>query len=103
MLDEIDREATQGVIARLIASASDGDLGLATNVGAVYVTYGLLETALSAFVSASARARLRAGLPPLLGRRGDPARDATDGIAALLGACRWTTTSARQTAASRLA
>ncbi len=84
MLDEIDREATQGVIARLIASASEGDLGLATDVGAVYVTYGLLETALSAFVSPTARARLRAGLPPLIGRRGEPARDAT-GIAALLG------------------
>lgn len=84
MLDEIDRDATQGVIARLIASAADGDLSLATDVGAVYVTYGLLETALSAFVSPTARARLRAGLPPLIGQRRDPARDAA-GIGALLG------------------
>jgi Zn-dependent protease with chaperone function len=84
LLDEIDREATQGVIARLIASAADGDLSLATDIGAVYVTYGLLETALSAFVSPTARARLRAGFPPLFGRRGDAARDAA-GIAALLG------------------
>ncbi len=84
MLDEIDRESTQGVVARLIASAADGDLGLATDVGAVYVTYGLLETVLGAFVSPTARSRLRAGLKPLLRRGQDPARDAA-GIAALLG------------------
>ncbi len=84
LLDAIDREATQGVVARLIASAGDGDLGLATDVGAVYVTYGLLETALSAIVSPSARVRLRAALPPLFGRGRDPGRDAA-GLAALLG------------------
>ena len=55
ILVELDREATQGAMARLIASAVDGDLGLATDVGAVYVTYGLLSTTLNAVVSPSAR------------------------------------------------
>ncbi len=84
LLAELDREATQGAIARLVASASDGDLGLATDIGAVYVTYGLLSTALGAFVSRSARARLRGTLRALRG--GTPA-DPRDGasLGAVLG------------------
>ena len=84
MLVELDREATQGAIARLIASASDGDLGLATDIGAVYVTYGLLTTTLSAVVSPAARIRLRSAVRALRGR---PAPDprADPGLGALLG------------------
>jgi len=84
LLAELDREATQGLVARLTASAGDGDLGLATDVGAVYVTYGLVTTALSAVVSHAARQRLRAGLAGLFGRSGN---DAAAGVAvsALLG------------------
>jgi Zn-dependent protease with chaperone function len=84
MLGELDREATQGAIARLIASASDGDLGLATDIGAVYVTYGLLTTTLSAVVSPAARVRLRSAVRALRGRpAADPRTD--PGIAGLLG------------------
>jgi Zn-dependent protease with chaperone function len=83
LLRDLDREETQGVVARLVASAVDGDLGLAVDVGAVYVTYGLMMTTLGAVVSHSARVRWRAAVPPLLGRRHDPVVDAT-GVAALL-------------------
>jgi Zn-dependent protease with chaperone function len=84
LLDELDREETQGVVARLVASAVDGDLGLAVDIGAVYVTFGLVTTTLAAVVSHAARARWRAAIGPLLGRRSEPARDAL-GLAALLG------------------
>jgi Zn-dependent protease with chaperone function len=84
VLDDLDREETQGVVARLIASAVDGDLGLAVDIAAVYLTYGLMVTTLASFVSHSARARWRAAVPPLLGRRREPGADAA-GVAALLG------------------
>jgi Zn-dependent protease with chaperone function len=84
LLDDLDREATQGVVARLLASAGDGDLGLAVDIAAVYVTYGLVSTMIVSVVSPSARRRARGALPPLIGRRGDPQRDAT-AVATLLG------------------
>ena len=84
LIDGLDREETQGVVARLIASAVDGDLGLAVDIAAVYVTYGLLTTSLAAFVSRTARARLRAAMRALTGRTPDPAAAAA-GVAALLG------------------
>lgn len=84
LLNDLDREATQGVVARLLASAGDGDLGLAVDIAAVYVTYGLVSTMIGSLVSASARARLRAAVPPLVGRRHDARRDAA-AVAALLG------------------
>ncbi len=84
LVDALDREETQGVVARLIASAVDGDLRLAVDIAAVYVTYGLLTTTLSGFVSASARARWRAAVRALTGRSPDPQAAAT-GVAALLG------------------
>ena len=74
LVDGLDREETQGVVARLIASAVDGDLGLAVDIAAVYVTYGLLTTTLSGFVSASARARWRAAVRALPGRAPTPRR-----------------------------
>ena len=84
LLAELDREETQGVIARVIASAVDGDLGLAVDIGAVYVTFGLVTTSLAAIVSRKARVRWRAAVGPLVGRHRDPRTDAA-GIAALLG------------------
>ena len=85
LLGELDREETQGVVARVLGSAVDGDLGLAVDIAAVYVTYGLLTTTLSAVVSPSARRRWRAAIGPLLGRDGDDPRRAAAGAAALLG------------------
>jgi Zn-dependent protease with chaperone function len=59
LLRSLDREAIQGVIARLIASSTDGDLVLATSVGAVYVTYGVVTSLIVSPFSARARERLR--------------------------------------------
>jgi Zn-dependent protease with chaperone function len=84
LVDGLDREETQGVVARLFASAVDGDLGLAVDIASVYVTYGLLTTTLSGFVSAGARARWRAAVGALIGRSPD-ARSAATGVGALLG------------------
>jgi Zn-dependent protease with chaperone function len=84
LVDSLDREETQGVVARLIASAVDGDLGLATDVAAVYVTYGLLTTTLAGFVSGSARVRWRAAVRALLGRGTDAQANAA-ALASLLG------------------
>ena len=84
LLDALDREETQGVVARLIASAVDGDLGLATDVAAVYVTYGLLTTTLAGFVSRTARV----GGGPRSGRSSGVARtprQTRPALAALLG------------------
>jgi Zn-dependent protease with chaperone function len=83
MLSDLDREATQGAIARLIASATDGDLGLATDVGAVYVTYGLLTTGLATIVSPNARTRLRSGIGALRGKPPDGPDD--HGLEAFVG------------------
>ena len=84
LLDTLDREETQGIVAHLIASAVDGDLGLAVDIAAVYITYGLLTTTLASVVSRTARARWRAAIGPLVGRHGDPKADAA-GLASLLG------------------
>ena len=84
LVDSLDREETQGVVARLVASAVDGDLGLAIDVAAVYLTYGLLTTSLAGFVSRSARVRWRAAVRALLGRGADAKTDAA-ALASLLG------------------
>ena len=84
LLDTLDREETQGIVAHLMASAVDGDLRLAVDIAAVYVTYGLLTTTLASIVSRTARARWRAAIRPLVGRHGDPKADAA-GLASLLG------------------
>jgi len=84
LLDTLDREETQGIVAHLMASAVDGDLRLAVDIAAVYVTYGLLTTTLASIVSRTARARWRAAIRPLVGRHGNPKADAA-GLASLLG------------------
>jgi Zn-dependent protease with chaperone function len=84
LVDDLDREETQGVVARLIASAVDGDLALAVDIAAVYITYGLLTTTLSGFVSRSARATWYAAVRALIGRSSD-AQTAAISVAALLG------------------
>jgi Zn-dependent protease with chaperone function len=59
LLQTLDREAIQGVVARLIAASTDGDLVLATSVGAVYASYGLVTSLIASPFSARARERLR--------------------------------------------
>lgn len=55
LLDEMDRDETQGVLAHLIASIGNGDLGVALSMVTVFRTFGLVNTLLDAPVSRSAR------------------------------------------------
>jgi Zn-dependent protease with chaperone function len=58
LLDEMDRDETQGVLAHAIASIGNGDLGVALSMVTVFRTFGLVNTLLDAPVSHSARATL---------------------------------------------
>lgn len=85
LLDELDRDETQGILAHLIAAIGNGDLGIALTMVTVFRTFGLVNTLLDAPVSSSARATLRR-LVGVLWREAD--RDAavrTAAAARLLG------------------
>jgi Zn-dependent protease with chaperone function len=58
LLDEMDRDETQGVLAHLIASIGNGDLGVALSMVTVFRTFGLVNTLLDSPISSSARATL---------------------------------------------
>jgi Zn-dependent protease with chaperone function len=71
LLDDLDRDETQGVLAHLIGSAGNGDLGIIVRILAVFQALGLLLTAGDAlFLSAAAGAPVVRFLCFLLGRRG---------------------------------
>jgi len=55
LLDELDRDATQGVLGHLIGSVGNGDLAIAMLIVSVFQTSGLLLMALEAPLSASSR------------------------------------------------
>jgi Zn-dependent protease with chaperone function len=74
LLDALDRAATQGVVAHLLGSVTNGDLRIAFATVSVFKTFGLLVTVLDAPVSPTARAAL--------GRLRDFARQARDPAAA---------------------
>ncbi len=55
MLDDLDRDETQGVLAQLIGSAGNGDLAIAMRIVSVFQTYGLLMTIMMLPMSSNAR------------------------------------------------
>lgn len=59
LLDEMDRDETQGVLGHLIGSIGNGDLRVMPMLMAVFQTFGLLTTLLAAPVSRDARQALR--------------------------------------------
>lgn len=59
LLDEMDRDETQGVLAHLVASIGNGDLGVALSMVTVFRTFGLVNVLLDAPISSSARETLR--------------------------------------------
>ena len=59
VLDECDRDETQGIIGHLGGSISNGDLRIAFLIGAVFLTFGLLTTLLNAPFGPQSRAILR--------------------------------------------
>jgi len=85
LLDEMDRDETQGVLGHVIASIGNGDLGIALMMITVFRAFGLVTILLDAPISTSARATLWQFLSVTLGprRRDDDARVAQ--VAELLG------------------
>jgi len=55
ILDEMDRDETQGVLAHLVGSIGNGDLGIALMIMSVFQTFGLVLTVLDLPFSAAAR------------------------------------------------
>jgi Zn-dependent protease with chaperone function len=56
LLEDLDRDQTQGILANLIAQIGNGDLGLALSVIAVYQTFGFASAFLRVPISSEARA-----------------------------------------------
>ncbi|MGH7268660.1 MAG: M48 family metalloprotease, partial [Candidatus Rokuibacteriota bacterium] len=85
ILDELDRDATQGVIGHLVASIANGDLRIAFVTVSVFKTFGLMLTLFDAAVSPAARVALRRLRMFARGAR-DPAGSAgeADLVAAML-------------------
>ena len=59
VLDEFDRDETQGIIGHLVGSISNGDLRIAFLMGAVFLTFGLLGTLVNTPFGPQSRATLR--------------------------------------------
>jgi Zn-dependent protease with chaperone function len=58
LLDEMNRDETQGILAHQVASIGNGDLGVALSMVTVFRTFGLVNTLLDAPISSSARQTL---------------------------------------------
>jgi len=85
LLDEMNRDETQGILAHQIASIGNGDLGIALSMVTVFRTWGLVNTLLDAPISSSARATLWRLLGVLRGRTTDDAALRAAEAARLLG------------------
>jgi Zn-dependent protease with chaperone function len=70
LLDDLDRDATQGVVAHLVATVANGDLRMKHSLLAVFLAYALAAELLAASFSARARGRLRNVWRLLRGRAG---------------------------------
>lgn len=68
LLDDLNRDATQGVLANLVASIGNGDLRGARSIVAVFETFGLAGILLKAPVSGPARRMLWRIVRYLFGR-----------------------------------
>jgi Zn-dependent protease with chaperone function len=85
LLDEMDRDETQGILAHQIGTIGNGDLGVALSLVTVFRTFGLVNTLLDAPISSSARQTLRRLWDVLHDQSGgDAARRAAE-VARLLG------------------
>ena len=70
LLEELDRDATQGVVAHLVASVANGDLRMRHSLLAVFLSYALATDLLISPFSSPARRRLRAAWRTLRGKAG---------------------------------
>lgn len=85
LLDEMDRDETQGILAHQIASIGNGDLGVALSMVTVFRTFGLVNALLDAPVSSSARLTLLRVWDVLHDTEGRDAATRTAEVARLLG------------------
>jgi Zn-dependent protease with chaperone function len=59
LLDDLDRDETQGVLAHLVASIGNGDLRGAMSIQAIFQTFGVAGALVKAPISGPARATVR--------------------------------------------
>ena len=79
LLDDLDRDETQGILAHLIGSIGNGDLGVAMSIIAVFQTFGFAAALVKAPISPEARATLWRVLRYAFGRnRATRAQDAEE-------------------------
>jgi Zn-dependent protease with chaperone function len=76
MLDELDRDETQGVIGHLVGSTGNGDLRISLIIASVFQAYGLLITLVDTPFGAESRAALMRLVRFAMGRGRSAARDA---------------------------
>lgn len=73
LLDELDRDATQGVLADLVGGIGDGNLGVALTIMSVFQTFGLIQMLINLPVSPTARTTVWRLLKLALASGGDKA------------------------------
>jgi Zn-dependent protease with chaperone function len=73
MLGSLDRDETQGILAHVIASVGNGDLGIAHRIVSMYATVALLQAFAGSGIEANLRGRFLAVVRYAIGRRHDPA------------------------------
>lgn len=84
LLDDLDRDQMQGLLAHLIGSVGNGDLGIAFAVTTVFETCGLLGTLINAPFGPHARGTLWRIVRYAFGRGASGTPAEAEGIAALL-------------------
>jgi Zn-dependent protease with chaperone function len=84
LLDDLDRDQMQALLAHLIGSVGNGDLGIAFAVTSVFETCGLLGTIINAPFGPHARSTLWRVVRYAFSRGGSGTTAEADGIAALL-------------------
>lgn len=77
LLDDLDRDQLQAVLAHLVGSIGNGDLGIAFTVTSVFETCGLLVTLINAPFGRESRGRIWRMLRYIFGR-GTPEQKAAD-------------------------
>jgi Zn-dependent protease with chaperone function len=77
LLDDLDRDQMQAILAHLVGSIGNGDLGIAFTVTSVFETCGLLVTLINAPFGRESRGRIWRMLHYIFGR-GTPEQKAAD-------------------------
>ena len=77
LLDDLDRDQLQAILAHLVGSIGNGDLGIAFTVTSVFETCGLLVTLINAPFGKESRGRIWRMLRYIFGR-GTPEQKAAD-------------------------